>query len=1370
VCASGCATAIAAAFILAAALAPIVWNGSPAGASAVGYVGGAGFVRSRVGEPPATVLYADGSAETLAPMANPGFETGDFTSWVTADVALPTMAVDVVPSGYNPGFGFFSAAPTEGTWAAMHGFDGQGPGTIVIAQDLTLSNGFVNLDFDYRAAWDNTYGATQDRVFRVDVEPMGGGAPILSEVVLVAPAGTTNPDTGSVHHTINLTALAGSDVRVSFEWYVPEAFTGPGEFQLDNVTATSPLPYDFAMLPEMSDSHAEPGTYAKHNLAIENTGLNNDTYDLAAPTTFDGKNWTKQGMVLNYGTEYDIYHASAPSVLKDGSTYKMWYQGDCATGDPTRILYATSPDGIAWTKQGVAVDVGATYDTVRAWCPCVIKVGGEYRMWYSGYDGTNMRILYANSTDGVVWVKRGLALNIGGVGESLHLSYPCVIVDQDGSYKMWYSGYQTVYQIFLATSPDGLTWTKQGLVLPYNTFPAYEADNVHSCWVVKSGSKYCMWYTGKNSVTRILYATSTDGIAWTKMGLAVNYGDYTQESDSVGNPCVILDGVVAKMWYSGADWSPSNRAVIMYATRSYWTSGALWPVTFRNSADTADIDQIAVTAGESKSFIARVLVPSGTARGSSDAATVIATSQNSTSRNDTGEIWTQVPVLSGWTDGFEAAGGLWRASSLSEAAPATGWEVGAPVGGPGIGNSSSRCAGTNIDDFYYGDADACLTSPYIKMQSGGTELVNQTFLGTYPPSGWSEDDATGNWNQVTTAMAGGASPEARFTWTSSTSTWRLKCGPLDTSGLSGLTLRWRNYYDDYPATGLTVKVQMAASAGGPWADTGWFIASGGGNVGPGIQTTDMSWYTSSSTFYFAFVVTGNAYNLDSWHVDDVVLSCDAPTGVLAMTFWHWYDTAAGDGGFVELGTDSGGWTHIEPTTGYTATGGTLGGYAVDGYGGDGTAWDREVYNLSAYADQVIRLRFHFASSALASGHWGWYVDDVFVGLYVPIKAFSLTPMYSYISAPPDGVASHCFTVTNLGEVSDTYVLSPGGNTWPTDVVNETGAIIGWLGPVQPGDHALFFVRVSVPHAAANNSVDDTDTIVSSTIGAGAWWTRATTTCVYDDFKGPEISNAIPPDGSATEDTTPTISVDVTDPAGVVLGTVRLYVQGYAVMFSSVAIPGGYRLTYTHEVGFALGTTVSCKVRAADEFGYWSNNTWSFTVNSIVSFSVPVHAGWNLMSLPFAQADPSMPQALMDTTGDTVWDRVVRFDPVDRADPWKQYNSAWPPAMNDLTSVGVKGGFWLHVTAVGDGLLDLSGAPPASTAIALRAGWNLVGYPTANATVTVSTAFAGTGADAVEVYDAAEPYLTRVASAAYVMKPGEGYWVHVPTDAMWVVDW
>lgn len=168
---------------------------------------------------------------------NPSFESGNFTGWVTQDFSSPFYTLGVVGAGISPGFGFFSSQPTDGIRAAIHGFDTTGPETLTIAQDVVLPNtASVLLTFDHRGAWNlSSFGAILDRVFTVEVEPSGGGAAMMSTTVLTATAGTLVTDTGNLSEVIDLTAFAGQSVRISFEWFVPEVFSGPAFVQLDNV-------------------------------------------------------------------------------------------------------------------------------------------------------------------------------------------------------------------------------------------------------------------------------------------------------------------------------------------------------------------------------------------------------------------------------------------------------------------------------------------------------------------------------------------------------------------------------------------------------------------------------------------------------------------------------------------------------------------------------------------------------------------------------------------------------------------------------------------------------------------------------------------------------------------------------------------------------------------------------------------------------------------------------------------------------------------------------------------------------------------------------------------------------------------------------
>jgi len=94
---------------------------------------------------------------------------------------------------------------------------------------------------------------------------------------------------------------------------------------------------------------------------------------------------------------YNEYGNQSPSVIKDGTTYKMWFTG--YNGTNYRILYSTSTDGIVWTTPVLAMNIGtSSYNTTQSYYPSVIKDGTTYKMWFGGSTGT-ARILYAISTN-----------------------------------------------------------------------------------------------------------------------------------------------------------------------------------------------------------------------------------------------------------------------------------------------------------------------------------------------------------------------------------------------------------------------------------------------------------------------------------------------------------------------------------------------------------------------------------------------------------------------------------------------------------------------------------------------------------------------------------------------------------------------------------------------------------------------------------------------------------------------------------------------------------------------------------------------------------------------------------------------------------
>jgi parallel beta-helix repeat protein len=174
--------------------------------------------------------------------------------------------------------------------------------------------------------------------------------------------------------------------------------------------------------------------------------------------------------------------------------------------------------------------------------------------------------------------------------------------------------------------------------------------------------------------------------------------------------------------------------------------------------------------------------------------------------------------------------------------------------------------------------------------------------------------------------------------------------------------------------------------------------------------------------------------------------------------------------------------------------------------------------------------------------------------------------------------------------------------------------------------------------------------------------------------------------------------------------------------------------------------------------------------AVTTFDIPVIMDWNLISVSLAPTNTDILTVLNDAAGDgaTTWDRALWYDPRDPSDPWKSYNKA-SGGTQDLLNVDHTMGLWLHVTALGDGYLTVSGRLETAL-IDMYPGWNMIGYPAFDdSTYNVGNLKTDTGATIVEGFDETAEYQTRVLEDAYVLKRGEGYWVHLENPVTWTVN-
>ena len=169
-----------------------------------------------------------------------------------------------------------------------------------------------------------------------------------------------------------------------------------------------------------------------------------------------GLNWTRDihnPVLQGTAGTFDAVGVSGPMVVKDGTTYHMYYTGLDATG-ASRIGHATSDDGFTWSKVGgVVLNVGATgeFDAFAVKLCGALIDGSTIRMWYVGTDvtgpGGRQKIGFATAAlaSPTAWTKFSgnpvLSTGAAGAFDERNLWSPWVIKDpDDGKFKMWYGG------------------------------------------------------------------------------------------------------------------------------------------------------------------------------------------------------------------------------------------------------------------------------------------------------------------------------------------------------------------------------------------------------------------------------------------------------------------------------------------------------------------------------------------------------------------------------------------------------------------------------------------------------------------------------------------------------------------------------------------------------------------------------------------------------------------------------------------------------------------------------------------------------------------------------------------------------------------
>lgn len=248
--------------------------------------------------------------------------------------------------------------------------------------------------------------------------------------------------------------------------------------------------------------------------------------------------------VANWTATETLAVSGRPTVLKDGDTYHMWYGAS-----DTSLWHISSVD----PSFADATGSETTYDTkpLEVASPAIIKEGDIFYM--VAYDSLNTAFALYTSVDGTAWTKVDMVFDATGMEDLGKIDAPFLFND-GGTYRLYFqkkNAAETRYDIYTAEASvldgtDFLLVNGGSPVLSPGVDGTWDDQYVMHPWVVKEGGTYFMWYSAYGSSQVIGMAKSVDGYIWVKSPANPILG-------AVGEPSVIQDEGVWRMWFLGAD-------------------------------------------------------------------------------------------------------------------------------------------------------------------------------------------------------------------------------------------------------------------------------------------------------------------------------------------------------------------------------------------------------------------------------------------------------------------------------------------------------------------------------------------------------------------------------------------------------------------------------------------------------------------------------------------------------------------------------------------------------------------------------------------------------------------------------------------------
>lgn len=248
--------------------------------------------------------------------------------------------------------------------------------------------------------------------------------------------------------------------------------------------------------------------------------------------------------VVRHGTrtDWDSRHTAPGAVVFHDDQFHMFRNGYRGWPQPSQVGYLTSDDGINWTEAEedpvfTHSDVPLSGVRLALLTSAIVEDDGTWAFYFAPFNGNGaatLGVLRATAnTPTSQWVMdEGVLLEPGGEGEwdENFLAITNVVKAEDGYFLYYAAGDNDGNMaIGLATSPDGIEWTKHND--PSTGAPFAESDpvlvrtedwevNIQDPRVVQTPDGWVMLYSSFNgNFVNQGYgmAISSDGVQWEKL-------------------------------------------------------------------------------------------------------------------------------------------------------------------------------------------------------------------------------------------------------------------------------------------------------------------------------------------------------------------------------------------------------------------------------------------------------------------------------------------------------------------------------------------------------------------------------------------------------------------------------------------------------------------------------------------------------------------------------------------------------------------------------------------------------------------------------------------------------------------------------------